>query len=373
MNNPAPRILVAPLDWGLGHATRCIPIIRQLESARASVLLAADGAGAALLAAEFPHLTILPLHGYRIRYGRNRLSLLGKLLWQIPGILRSIRREHRWLEDAITEHRIDAVLSDNRYGLYSDRIPSVILTHQLLVRTGLGPQADRLLQRLHNRFLHRFSAVWVPDEAGAGSLAGVLSHPRRMPDMPIRYTGILSRFTSSPTISGDTHLLILLSGPEPQRTMLEDLLFAQLAGYPSRVVVVRGLPGTGEPRDAPPGVTVYNHLPASALSSLIRDASIVVARSGYSTVMDLVAMKKKSVLIPTPGQTEQEYLASYLTEKSYALGISQARFSLREALARAASFPYTRPPANQGAGLREAIADLLGLIRRSSRKTNGTS
>ncbi|MDB5253713.1 MAG: glycosyl transferase family 28 [Flaviaesturariibacter sp.] len=369
---PAPRVLVAPLDWGLGHATRCVPVIRQLEAAGATVLIAAEGAAAALLAAEFPHVTILPLNGYRIRYARTRLALLGKLVWQIPGILGTIRREQRWLQQVIASHSIDAVISDNRYGLYCARVPSVIITHQLLVRTGLGKRANRLLQRIHYRFLARFSTCWVPDADGPGSLAGMLSHPRKMPPLHTRYIGVLSRLRPAPPSTGGD-LLVLLSGPEPQRTLLEDLVLRELAGSGSRAVVVRGLPGTAELRQAPPGITLINHLPAAQLEPLLRGAAMVVARSGYSTVMDLVTLRKKSVLIPTPGQTEQEYLATYLREQGYALCLPQSGFSLRVALEQAASFPYRFPEATNGAALEQAVESLLAQTKTSSQRLAATT
>ncbi|TMI85631.1 MAG: glycosyl transferase family 28, partial [Bacteroidetes bacterium] len=112
------RILVAPLDWGLGHATRCIPIIQHLLKADVEVWLAGEGAQEKLLADEFPDLPFLSLHGYRIRYARSAIGLVKNILFQAPKIVKAIRNENKWLAKMIDEHHFDAVISDNRYGLY---------------------------------------------------------------------------------------------------------------------------------------------------------------------------------------------------------------------------------------------------------------
>src|SRR6476620_11024513 len=168
-----PRVLVAPLDWGLGHATRCIPIINTLLTNNCDVWLAGEGKTLTLLQQEFPQLPCIPLKGYNIYYGKTKWEVYGKLLLQIPKILDAIHQENEWLEDIIDRHQIDAVISDNRYGLYSDRIPSVFITHQLLIKTNLGEKADRFLQKFNYHFVNDYSACWVPDiEDDTINLAG---------------------------------------------------------------------------------------------------------------------------------------------------------------------------------------------------------
>jgi len=171
--------------------------------------------------------------------------------------------------------------------------------------------------------------------AGTG-LAGKLSHPERMPDAPTHYIGLLSRMERSQ--SDETiDLLILLSGPEPQRSILEKMLWEQLRPFQGTFIFVRGLPRGGSPLG---GANVYDHLPSRALNEYLSKAKLVVGRSGYSTVMDLVRLQKKSILIPTPGQTEQEYLGKYLTAQRIALCVSQKGFSLMDALLQAEQFSY---------------------------------
>ncbi|HVW62844.1 MAG TPA: glycosyltransferase [Puia sp.] len=284
-----------------------------------------------------------------------------------------IKEENRWLGRFREEMELDAVISDNRYGLWGKGFYSVFITHQLGIRTSLGSRMDRWVQRLHYRLINRFSVVWVPDQEEGMGLAGALSHPGRMPLPPVRYTGILSRMEEeeklqaasgelqAETGEGPIDLLVLLSGPEPQRSILEKQLWAQLGDMKGRVVLVRGLPGGGGTLKGLPNVQTYDHLPAKELNILLLRAKLVLARSGYSTVMDLVRLKKKAILIPTPGQTEQEYLGRCLEERRIAVCIRQKRFSLADALLRANGFPYVTVQERKDL-LREVIAQSFSPI-----------
>ena len=386
INNPKarnPRVLVAPLDWGLGHATRCIPIIKELLNQKCEVIIAAIGAQKAILQGEFPSLTFVELPGYDIIYDKNRALTMLRLIKAIPKILIRIKRERAWLSRFIALMKPDLVISDNRYGLALPGVFCVFVTHQLRIRTSFGRLADALLQRMNYRLIGHFSRCWVPDtEAGEG-LAGALSHPARMPGITTKYIGWLSRFGkisqqveqvsrdpmdnvspgSDPNgvDTADTDrqvdapdLLILLSGPEPQRTLLEARIIAQAGGgmpahspgHPCHMVLVRGLPAGGPALPhIPPGLTAYDHLPAAELGSLMRKARLIVARSGYSTVMDLARLGKRALLIPTPGQSEQEYLGPFLAARGRALCVKQSAFSLHEALSLAREgFTQTKAP-----------------------------
>lgn len=359
-----PRLLIAPLDWGLGHATRCIPVIRELLKEGAEVFLAGEGQTATLLRTEFPDLPLLSLKGYRVQYAAGRWELMGKLLLQIPKIIDAMDEEHHWLQDAVEEYDFNGVISDNRYGLYSDAVPSVIITHQLLVRSGAGLWADRQLQKLHYGYIQSFGECWVPDVTDTPSLGGELSHPRVMPAVPTHYIGNLSRF-GSPAITSPKHLLIMLSGPEPQRTLLEEAICAQLPSFSDPVVLVRGLPGSTDTLSLGANITVFNHLPAAALEAVIREAKLVIARTGYSTVMDLVRLQKRSILIPTPGQTEQEYLGEHLMKESVALCLPQGRFKLKPALDLASTFPYRIIPSATGDELTSAVQRFLQTVQNN--------
>jgi UDP-N-acetylglucosamine transferase subunit ALG13 len=307
-------------------------------------------------------LSFVELPGYQIKYDKNRALTILRLLRSIPKILIRIKQERACLRAFSARERPDLVISDNRYGLTVPGVLCVLMTHQLLIRSPFGRWADLILQKLHYRLIGRFSRCWVPDvEAGEG-LAGELSHPGRMPAIPVRYVGWLSRFGEGGQDGpNDIELLVLLSGPEPQRSLLEESILQQAS---SGLVIVRGLPEGGKKIPAvPPGVVVYDHLPAAELEGLIKRARLVVARPGYSTVMDLARLGKRALFIPTPGQTEQEYLGSFLGEKGWAVCTGQDGLSLAAALemARAGDGPrleVTEPPGL----LRAAIADLLGQL-----------
>jgi uncharacterized protein (TIGR00661 family) len=348
---------VAPLDWGLGHATRCIPVIKALLQAGCTVLLAGEGKTATLLQAEFPQLNLLPLPGYAVQYSKGS-NLAGKLFLQIPKIRAAISREHLWLQNAAAEYGIDGVIADNRYGLYHPGIPCIFITHQLLIKTGFGALSDRLLQRLAYRYINRFSECWVPDAADGFTLAGQLAHPKALPKTPVRYIQFLSRFEYSTEEPLTHHLLVLLSGPEPQRSILERLLLQQVKELKEPVFFVRGLPGSVALPAVPYQVTIVNHLPTGALQKAVEGATYIISRCGYSSVMDVVTLRKKAIMIPTPGQTEQEYLATHLTKNNIALCIPQSKFKLKNALDLAAAFPYAMEKRNKSEALQNAVLSL---------------
>jgi len=367
-----PRILVAPLDWGLGHATRCIPVIYELIKQGCEVWLATDGPQEALLKQEFPELLFLSLPGYRVKYGRAAPAMLWNILLQTPKIIRAIKQETNWLKKMVSEQGFDAVISDNRYGLYHSSIPCIIITHQLNIKSKLGKWSERLLQKKNYQYINRFTECWVPDEAGGNNLAGELSHPEKKPTIPLRYIGLLSRFENSSDLSHSglmaedkEHLLIVLSGPEPQRTLLENLVIKDIAHYNGSATIVRGLPGALNLIPSTNSIKFYNHLPAGELNKEMSRAEYIISRSGYSTIMDIRKLQKKSILIPTPGQTEQEYLSKYLREKKMALDISQKTFSLTSALQQARSFSYNMAGKQDETHLPQIIAQFIQSLQKN--------
>ena len=187
------KVLVAPLNWGLGHATRCIPIIKELINQGCTVIIAAGGAQKAVLQEEFPDLSFVGLPGFRLKYGKNRAFTLLKIIFSLPKILIGIKQENDWLRRFAGQEALDMVISDNRYGLHGAGVFSVFVTHQLAIRSSLGRASDWLLRRVNYAYIRRFSVCWVPDVEGAENLAGILSHPLKMPAIPVRYIGWLSR------------------------------------------------------------------------------------------------------------------------------------------------------------------------------------
>lgn len=337
---------MAPLDWGLGHTTRCIPIIQQLQQNGYKVIVAGEGAQEHLLKREFPDIVFLHLPGYRIQYSHHKRWLPFKIIQQLPKILRSIAREHHWLKKQIHQHHIQLVISDNRFGLRNPETTSVFVTHQLNIQTPFS-WLTRVVQRINYACINRYNACWVPDMAdNQFNIAGTLSHPHRMPHIPVHYIGPLSRFqpaTAPVEESSFTYKwLFLLSGPEPQRTLLEKKLLEIASQIPGSVFLLRAKPGATHLPAAPSNCTVANHLPTHEMQQLIQKCEFVLSRSGYTTVMEMLALQKKTLLIPTPGQTEQEYLAQRLTSQQWAYTCFQQDELLLH-LQQAEAFCYQLP------------------------------
>lgn len=335
-------VLVAPLDWGLGHATRCVPLIRTLTVAGYKVLIATDGPQEKLLKKEFPDLDFLKLPGYQIRYSRSRGWLPLKIIQQLPALLGMVNWEHRWLQSVIEQYKIDLVISDSRYGLRTNKIPSVFITHQLTIKAPYK-WLEKLIQRINYHYINRFTVCWVPDMEKEDGLAGILSHPVKKPKLPLEYIGMLTRFQEQGT-RNRKQVTVLLSGPEPQRTLLEEKIVEQAKQTLQPITLVRGLPAAAEEKpELPSFIQHYNHLETSELQNLLLESELVIMRSGYTSLMELMQLQIKTVLVPTPGQTEQEYLAVLFQEKAYAVQMEQERFDLAKAIAKSRAHQYHFP------------------------------
>ncbi|MBP7533260.1 MAG: glycosyl transferase family 28 [Chitinophagales bacterium] len=330
------NILISPLNWGLGHATRCIPIIETLLNKNENVLIAADGAAAQLLKSEFPDLQHLKLSGFTIQLPEAGQSLPLKMAQQLPNIFKGIWHEHKQLQAIIKKYEIKGIISDNRYGCYSKTCPSVFITHQLLVKM---PQnlllVEAPLYKLNKWFMQQYQQVWVPDFAHTNNLSGELSHPSKYPTpKSVKYIGTLSRFmlpTPPPPLQYD--VLVLLSGAEPQRTYFEQLILVQISAISNKkIIIVRGITATNNRQQINPNLVIIDHLTTTELQQTILQSKVIVARSGYSTLMDLAALGKAAILVPTPEQTEQEYLADRLMQQKCYFSMPQNQFNLEKAL-----------------------------------------
>ncbi|WP_245562272.1 glycosyltransferase [Niabella aurantiaca] len=326
----------------------------------AEVVAAGNSVQVRLLEKEFPQIAYQHLGGYNVHYAVKKNRFMINLMKQAPGILKIIRQENDWLKDMVKQHGVQGVISDNRFGLYHAGIPTVFITHQLRLRTSLGGRMERLLQRINYRWINKFSRCWIPDHPQAPGLAGDLSHPEVLPAIPCAYLGPLSRMHLLNENTVREGVLILLSGPEPQRSLFEKIVCDQLRSLKERVILVRGLPGGGGPPlpDLGP-VPVYDHLPAEALNRLMCRAAYIVCRSGYSSLMDLQATGAKPILVPTPGQTEQEYLAALLGHQRRAVISSQAAFDLEALLNKAKEIKGAAPVYHGNGALAQAVAGFL--------------
>lgn len=308
------RILVAPLNWGLGHATRCIPVINALIRFGFEPIVASDGDALAFLKKEFPSIITIELPTYNINYSKNPIFFKLNMLKQAPKLLRAIHAEKIATKTIVESHNIKGIISDNRLGVYNKKVPSVVITHQLNVLSGSTTWISSLL---HKTFIENFDVCWVPDYKGAFNLSDKLGHSHSTFKIPIKYIGSLSRFSKKETVTTNK-ILVLLSGPEPQRSLLYEKLFQLLKNYPQKVVIVKGSVEKKQTIQTMGNLRIYNFMTTQELETTINESELIVSRPGYTTVMDLAKLGKKAFFIPTPGQYEQEYLAKKLSSLNIA-------------------------------------------------------
>ena len=336
------KVLVCPLDWGIGHATRCVPVIRKFIASGYEVIIAADKRPYDFLKKEFPEVRFIRLKGARIRYSKGK-GFPGKILQLSPLLIWSYYREHRDLKKMILQEDPQIIVSDNRYGLWNPDRYCILLTHQLSIM--LPPSLKffaGLLKRLIYQRIKKFNECWIPDFELHNGLAGQLSHPAQLPENSF-YIGTLSRFSASGKpdipVPCDFDIMVALSGPEPQRTIFEEIIFNQLRNSGLSGIIVRGFTESTEEWDLTAKIHVYSHLETARMKDYLLRSHIVICRSGYSSLMDLVTLGKKPILVPTPGQTEQEYLAKYLMEKKIYFSMDQHHFDLLYAIEMTRNFP----------------------------------
>lgn len=354
------HVLYTVLNWGLGHATRSIPVIRCLLSKGHQITLAGEGDSLLLLQQVFPDLKSHSLKGIDVRYPLHRPLALSMLL-QSRTILTAIRNEHIAIEKLVAELKPDLIISDNRYGAYSRSVPSVLICHQLQL---MLPQGYRLLsapvQSFYRNFLRPFQQLWVPDLPGTENITGALSHFRGMEKLPVTFIGPLSRLPEFKTadIRDRYDIFTIISGPEPQRSELERILRSQLSGRSESVLLVRGQPGKNE--DYTEGnIRFVSHLSPEAMKHHFLSAGKIISRSGHSTLMDLCAVQRPAICIPTPGQTEQEYLAQVHAKSGRIFHVNQKNPDIASALNdyhRLTPFIF---PVNEGIGA--ALSSILNL------------
>ena len=320
------KILIAPLNWGLGHATRCIPLVRKYLELGDEVVLAGDGESLLLLQRHFPQLRVIHLPSLELRYTNNDQQR-GFYLRAIPALLRFTIADHYYLRQQLAIEHFDLIISDNRFGLFTRQTRCVYITHQLYVRL---PRRLRIFQPLaravHACVFKRYHEVWVPDYANREeSLAGELCHGGRF-DTNVKYIGPLSRFASSEgtpkeerrnslvTENSAYSVVAILSGLEPQRSIFERAILERYANSSEKVLLVRGKVAEAQTMISRNNITIVASLSDQALLDAMEQATTIIARSGYSTIMDLavLGLLHKAELYPTPGQSEQEYLASRL-------------------------------------------------------------
>jgi UDP:flavonoid glycosyltransferase YjiC (YdhE family) len=304
------KILISPLNWGFGHAGRMIPVAKNLQQMGHEVIFGVDTALIPMVRQELTGIEVIAVPGIKMHYSRFMPQYLA-ILMQLPGVIIASVREHRQLKKIISEKHPDIVISDNRFGFFNKKAFCVYFTHMLRIPF---PKPFRFFEFIgiftHRMIIRRYDMCLIPDVSGADNLAGRLSHLKKLPPNVI-YAGLLSRFTNINPILKETkpYICLLLSGPEPQRTnLLEKVAKATEKSDMKLVVLSASDICLSHLSDR---ITFVISQPAQVLKEYIENADLVICRSGYTSLMELVSLSKGALIIPTPGQTEQEYLGEY--------------------------------------------------------------
>jgi UDP-N-acetylglucosamine:LPS N-acetylglucosamine transferase len=328
------RVFLSPLNWGLGHSTRDIPIIEELIRRGHEVTVGTSGNALTLLKRECPECNFILFKDYPAPYSASRF-FLPKFAASIPILLRALARERKKLVQILSENDYDLIISDNRMGVYSERIPSYFITHQLRFSLPDYLYPFEILTIPVNSFFHtKFDGVIVPDidpNGGRPNLSGKLSRTNLQATRKKAYFAGILTSTKKMKMDEDLDYLIMVSGPEPQRTKLEEIILKQVTKLPGEKVVLLGSPQKELHSKLDEHTTVHSYLSTDEKVELMNRARFLITRSGYTTMMEMVELDKKHGLFtPTPGQTEQEYLSRYYAKQGWFLSRSQYKLNLPE-------------------------------------------
>ncbi len=356
------KILYAVLNWGLGHASRSIPIIQSLLKKNIELVIASDGEALVLLQKEFPSLTFEVLPSYNVQYAENAKNFDKAIFFQLGKFGKTIKEENKLTDLLIRKHNLTHLISDNRYGVYSKTIPSTIICHQINLQHKIV-FVKKQINKVHFSLLKKFTEIWVPDfenELAIASNISSLEFKNESIFRKLKYIGLLSRMKKNKLDLNKKFISIILSGPEPQRTILEEKLLNEISTINENFILVRGTEIFENSIQEKPNLKVYSLLKTEELNALINQSKIVVCRAGYSSIMDLLKLEKPAILIPTPGQTEQEYLATHLKNKNWFYSHPQEKLNLKEALLKSQNYSLPKEKFSQNK-LEKTLANFLSL------------
>jgi len=318
------NVLVSPLEWGLGHTVRLVPLIEYLQKQGHRVLVAADGASYLFYQGRFPGITLIRMPFTPVQYATDR-RFFRTLLPQIPRMMRAIRHNHRALSQLVRDEKIDLIISDNRYGMTCQGVPSVFISTQLWLKAPpVLAFGEPLTYLMHRWAIRKFTHLWIADFFDPPGITGILGHAPLLP-RKTQWIGPVSRLNGSPSEPRADmkrfRIVAIVSGPEPQRSLFEEELRLTLTARIGEALIIRGLPSGAPPGHLPDeqieNLHFMNHASDEALAWYMRQAELVICRPGISSLSDLVALQANALLVPTPGQTEQEYLARHLLRHGY--------------------------------------------------------
>lgn len=355
------RIIVSPLSWGLGHVTRDAPIVDYLLEKGHEIVFVATGRALTYARRRYADCRAIELPDMPPPYSKTRF-FVPMFLKFIPRMLRAIREEHERSQRIFDEVKPDLIFSDNRYGIWSRDIPSFILSHQIRLKTppALSP-LEVFTEAWARSHLKHFTRVIVPDYDGQQTLSGRLSHDLCFWSRDeLYYAGQLSTIRPA-ELPQDVAVFISLSGPEPQRTVLEEIIRQQVASieHMGKIVVTLGKPEAANKETLGQNVECFSFLPSERQQEMMNRARLVVSRSGYTTVMELAELGRRALYIPTPGQTEQEYLSRYYEEHGMYHSVSQYKLDLVRDVEAASRFPGFKAPRSTAENVQRLYNDIF--------------
>lgn len=325
-------VLLSPLDWGLGHASRIISLVMHFEAAGFKVILGGSGKSGDLLRTTFRHLPFIEIPSFTIRYPFRKFLFPLNIIIQLPLFFYSIFREHHHIKRAVKKHAIDIVVSDNRYGLRCKSTYNIIITHQISpVLPGFLKWAEYPLYIVLKNLIERFHECWIPDYAGENNLSGKLSHRFTLPENA-KFIGHLSRFSvvSNANDHSSYDLAIVLSGPQPELGRITRRIIDQALESKLETIIICGLQESDKSQAVRQGLKIVSHLEPPVFKKVLEMSGTIICTAGYSGIMDLVELSRTAILIPTPGQTEQEYLCSFHQSRRNFLTVPLSELNLQD-------------------------------------------
>lgn len=335
------KFFIAPLNWGLGHATRDLPLIKAFLERGDRVIIAAHDRAKMLLESEVPECEFVDFPEYPIRYPQTSFFVTRFMFIIFPQMLVAMYKEKKRLKELHEKYNFDYIISDNRFCLYLKGVKSYLISHQLRYKL---PQPVTKLEFLPEYFTYsyfkNYDKILIPDSDDPDSLTGELSHNMRyLPNENLHYSGILNDIQStSAEVEKDIDYFIIVSGPEPQRTKLERIIFKQVNSLPGNIVVALGMPEKNY-KIRQGNATFYTYLNRKQIHNYLHKSKFIISRPGYTTVMELIQFGLQGLFIPTPGQIEQVYLAKYYEEKKWCHCVSQYKLDLAKDVENAKSYP----------------------------------
>jgi len=323
------KIIYGVCSWGLGHATRSLPVIRKLIEEGNDLAIISNGRALELLKKELgKDIEYFDIQDYPMLLSENSRQFMAKSVIYWPAFIKRMESGLQKLQKILENRKCDKIISDGRYDIYSRKIPSFFISHQIRIMNPLRIKMFERGSEIFNLFFFkRFAGVIVPDYK-EDDLSGDLSHNlHRIDENKLHYVGVLSDFKKKKT-KKDIDYLISLSGPEPQRTLLENKLFSQIDNLTGKIVVTLGTTEKNQKLNKN-NIQIYSFLKKEGRIDFLNKTKLVVSRSGYSTIMDLAVIGTKALLIPTPGQIEQEYLGQYHNKKGTFYSVNQDKINLK--------------------------------------------